>query len=432
MKKRVPPFSVQAQGNSMYPLLQDKDTVEYIQTPFRKIQLNDIILVYVDDVLMTHRVIYKTKTSCITRGDNNATADAVIQKRRVLAKVVRFQRKGVWYGIQDVYLGQSALYLHEIQKLETVLQFQKIPHVFLKGVLVSLRYEGAIPKRIYADCDILVPHNSYKQVEKLFLLLGYKPISLADTDSVPYFKKLDQQPEVNFIKTVQGVPVIFDVHFEPVFLMSRLRALELLYPKQLLRSLGEELISRSTPKKIKGFNYSLCSPPDQILYLALHIFHHNYTDSVRYQLLDAVIRKSVTRSARPFDFAQGDMHGLWKELEHTIKKYQLEGYAYGVFMLLKKYFKTPIPQSFISEIQPSSFKRRVSAYFLKRVDIFSQDSRVNAGISRFILIFLLSPNPLWKKLFLFFQPEVLYTGAKLAYFYLSSRVSQARWRFIQR
>ena len=456
MKKSPSFFSVQAQGNSMYPLLQDKDTVEYIQMPFRKIKLNDIILVYVDNILMTHRVIYKTKTTCITRGDNNATADTIIQKGRVLAKVVRFKRKGVWYGIQAVYLAQSALYLHEIQKLETVLQFQRIPHVFLKGVLISLRYEGAIPKRIYADCDILVQRNDYKIIEKTFKTLGYqlqeRQLSFRATfdnlsvnageksRSVLRFArffdfaqndkqdlKVNSGPEVSYMKMVNGVPVVFDVHFEPVFLMTQIGGMNWLYPSKFLIQLGEQIIKRGELKKIKGFSYSLCSPSDQILYLALHIFHHNYTDSVRYQLLDAVIRKSAPAFVKTTAGKQGD----WEELGNTIKEYQLEGYVYGVFMLLKKYFKTPIPQSFISEIQPSSFKRRVSTYFLKRVDIFSQDSRVNAGISRFILIFFLSPNPFWKKLLLFIHPEVLYTGARLAFSFLSSRVSQARRRFAQ-
>ena len=450
MKKKT--FQVKAQGNSMYPILQDGDTVEYIQTPFHLVKLNDIILVYAHDILLTHRVIYKTKNTCITRGDNNSAADPAIQKGRVLAKVVRFKRNGVWYGMQDVYLMQSALYLHEIQNLETVLQLQKIPHVFLKGVLISLRYENAIPKRIYADCDVLVPNKGYKQVEKAFSLLGYKPLSLANTDSVSYFKKLDQQPEVNFVKTIQGIPVIFDVHFEPVFLMSRLPALELLYPKHLLRSLGDRMLSRSVPKQIKGFNYSLCSVPDQILYLALHIFHHNFTDSIRYQLLDAVIRKSSlsfrakgeksseAQFASRFLSRNKLLRNDWKELARTIKEYRLEGYLYGVFILLKKYFKTPIPQSFFTSIRPSIYptspfsfewlrgagKLIVIKYIVRHVDIFSQDSRMKAGMERFILIFLLSPEPFWRKTTLFVHPEVLYTVAKLIFSLFSSLISRTR------
>lgn len=462
-------FSVKAEGNSMFPLLQNGDTVEYIQTPFRRVQLNDIVLIYVGDVLVTHRVIYKTKNTYITRGDNNPTADTVIQKRRVLAQVVRFKRKGIWYDIQDVYLTQSALYLHEIQKLETILQLQKIPHVFLKGVLISLRYENAIPKRIYADCDVLVQRTESIKIERVFKILGYqlqerhllRSSFRANSEKSSEAKNASRflsrnkllrndrhnvKPEVSYVKMVNGVPVVFDVHFEPVFLMTQLGGMHLLYSLQMLTQLGEQLIKRGEIKKIKGFNYSLCCVSDQILYLALHIFHHNYTDSIRYQLLDAVIRRSklslqasrnIAKQSQkglpPFDSAQGKLprNDIWEGLARTIKEYRLEGYLYGVFVLLKKYFKTPIPRSFLLAIRPSRFALDVTRFATSHTDIFSQDSRMKAGIGRFILIFLLSPEPLWKKMLLFIHPEVLSTGARLTFSFLASRVSQARRRSVQ-
>lgn len=404
-------FQIKAQGDSMFPLLQNGDTVEYIEIPFRSIVLNDIILIYSNGILVTHRVVYKTKTTCITRGDNNPIADPIIQKGRILAKVVRFKRKGIWHGLQDVYFIQSALYLNEIQKLETILRTHNIPHVFLKGVLVSLRYEGAIPKRIYADCDILVSRNDSKRIDKIFKILGYELQersflrSARCFDYAPAFVKTtagkqdDSRPEMSYVKRVNGISVVFDVHFEPVFLMTQLGGMNFLYPKRLLTQLGDHIIKGGEIKKIKGFYYSLCTVSDQILYLALHIFHHNFTDSIRYQLLDAVIRKGFND---------------WKELAQTIKEYKLEGYVYGVFVLLKRYFKTPIPSSFFSAICPPSYKLQVLSYKVQHIDIFSQDSRTKAGVKRFILIFLLSPEPLWKKIVLFIHPEVIYTIFKIA------------------
>jgi len=397
MRKEARIFSIKAQGDSMYPLLQDGDTVEYVRTPFYDLRLNDIVLVYDEKILVTHRVIYKTKTTCITRGDNNAKADSTVQKGKVMAKVVRFKRKGIWHGIQDVYFAQSMFYLGEIQKVETILRSQKIPHVFLKGVLISLRYEGTIPKRIYADCDVLVQRTDFRQIEKAFTLLGYKILG----QSLLFSKeKRENKPEVSYSKVVNGVLVMFDVHFEPVFLMTQLKGMNLLYPSGMLDRLGKRIIKRGETKKIKGFNYSLCSVPDQILYLALHIFHHNYTDSVRYQLLDAVIRKNGTKNA-------------WNDVQNTIREYRLEGYVYLAFVLLKKYFKTPIPRSFLAAIRPSHLKFQISHFVAHHVDIFSQDSRTKAGIERFMLIFLLSPEPWRRKLLLFLHPEVFQMEAKL-------------------
>jgi signal peptidase I len=410
-------FQINAKGNSMFPILRDGDTIEYIQTPFSQIKLNDIVLVYSKEILVTHRVIYKTKSTCITRGDNNKAADTTIQKGRVLAKVVRFRRAGKWYGIQDVYMSQSTLYLNEINKLTAFLTLHKIPHVFLKGVLISLRYESRIPQRVYADCDILVRRAEQVKIEQAFSVLGYilseralwQPRRLPRPQSGK--ARLNNKPEVSYVKMVRGVPVVFDVHFEPVFLMTQLRGMNVLYPSRKLDQLGRHIIDNKEIRKLKGQSYPLCSPSDQILYLALHIFHHNFTDSMRYQLLDAVIRKGFRQ---------------WDELAQTIKEYQLEGYVYEVFVLLKKYFHTSIPPVFFSSIRPPSFKFQVLSLILKHTNIFSQDTRTKAGIQRFLLIFLLSPNPIWKKALLFIHPEVVATAIRLIFSFLSARVFQAK------
>ena len=41
---------------------------------------------------------------------------------------------------------------------------------------------------------------------------------------------------------VSGIPVVFDVHFEPVFLMTQLGGMNALYPSQLLAQLGDKII----------------------------------------------------------------------------------------------------------------------------------------------------------------------------------------------
>lgn len=390
MKKRIQSFSVKAQGDSMFPLLQDGDLIEYRHVPFHQIKINDIILVYTGEILMTHRVIYKTRFGCVTRGDNNNLADQKLQEGQVLAKAIRFKRRGAWYEIGEVYLTQSLIYMSEIQKLETLLRIHHLEHVFIKGVLISLKYLGDIPKRIYADCDVLVKRNDYDDIVKVFKLMGYRYSVI----SHPFVsdKHPEDKSELNFVKKVRGVQVIFDIHLEPVFLMLQLGGMHLLYPK--LEQLGNFLMSRKNSSRIKGFEYSLCSPSDQILYLALHIFHHNFTDIIRYQLLDGVIRKGASKK-------------IWIELAQTIRVFQLEGYVYLVFIFLRKYCKTPVPKVFMDEIQPTPFKKWISNFFYRRVDVFGGDSRLKAGIERLMLIILLSPEPMGKKLLLFIHPDTI-------------------------
>jgi len=391
MKKRVKTFRVKAQGNSMYPILQDGDIVEYIQIPFYKIQLNDIILTYINENLVTHRVIYKSKYTCITRGDNNSTADPIIKRGRVLARVVRFKRRDTWWDIQDVYLTQSTLYLREIQKLETVLQFKKIPHVFLKGVLVSLRYEHTIPKRIYADCDILFDRRMYGNIDNIFTRLGFRLVD-EDRTSFTSLKNPKDRAEISFIKLINNIPIIFDVHFEPVFLINQLDGMNLLYPKKYLAKLGSEMIDRGRKVKIKGFFYTLCSESDQILYLILHIFNHNFTDSVRYQLLISVIGKPTNRK-------------VMKQLIETVGNLKLNGYVYPVLLLLNKYYNSPFPYTYLSLLTPSLFKQWVSTHIENNTTIHNNDARDSKKIA---YIFLLSPARLGRKVLFFIHPEVYY------------------------
>ena len=390
-------FSVQAQGDSMYPLLQDGDLVEYERVPFSKISVHDIVLTYgkEKEAFVTHRVIYKTLSFLITKGDNNPTADERIKKGQILARVVRFKRKGAWYGISDVYLAQSAIYLHEIQQLETLLRKSKIPHVFLKGVLVSLRYEGTIPKRIYADCDILVNREEYRKIVQVFKQLGYT-LFLEQALFLSSQKNPEDRSEVNFIKRVNGVPVVFDVHFEPVFLMPWIQSIGFLYPSSLLQKLGRALVSRGQAVAIKGSTYSLCNISDQILYLALHIYNHNFVGSIRYQLLSLIIKKKASK--KTFD-----------ELSKTIREYKLEGYAYPVFLLLNAHYKKIVPPSFLSSIAPSAFKTSIALRAMSKVNIFDAYDSSFTRMKRFVLTFLLSGEPIGKKIFFVFHPKVIWS-----------------------
>ncbi len=392
MRERKKTFSIKSEGDSMFPLLQTGDIVQYQYCTFKEIKENDIVLTHVNEIFMTHRVIYKNGSLCITRGDNNQTADKPVKKDQIFARATRFGRNKKWYGIQDIYLHQSILYLHEISNLEAKLCSAFIPHVFLKGVLVSLRYENTIPKRIYADCDLLVRRSDAQKIESIFTSLGYRYVG--KTSSFGIKKNKFSYPEISFAKNIGQVSVVFDLHFEPVFLMTQLSGMNLLYDNSLLQSLGEKIIKNGKKIKVKGVSFFLPSRTDQILYLILHIFHHNFVDSMRYSLLNSVIRKSVSQA-------------MWRELKRTIQKYHLEGYSYLTLLLLKKHYKTPIPSSFLGSISPTWIKKQTSLFLLNKINIFNQDNRLKAGIERFVLIFILSPEPLIKKLFIFFHPDTL-------------------------
>lgn len=384
-------FTILSKGNSMALLLRDGDLVEFKHIPSNTFKCNDIVLIYNNGLFVTHRIIYISRKYVITRGDNNRTADKKILIENILAKAIRFKRDGKWHYIQDVYSSQSLAYLMEIRKLTLIINRLKIRHVFLKGVMISLHYESHIPQRIYADCDILIQRKQYEQIKAVFNKLGYKKVINTSINAISE----EESPEISFIKIVDKIPVVFDVHLEPVFLMTKLQGMDFLYQKRRRDQLGEVLIDQSKKVKIGGSSYSLLNPSLQILYLALHIFHHNYTDIVRLRLLDSVIRKITKRK------------GIWKLFIKTTKGFSLQNYIFPVLIQLRMYLNTPIPQSVFSSLKTDWVTHAIGKWAAESTDVFSEDNRIRAGIKRFFLILLLSPEPFYKKILLCFYPSTV-------------------------
>lgn len=381
----------------MLPLLFTGDIIEYRKTSLSKVSINDIVLTYKRGVFMTHRVIYKTNRYVITRGDNNRKADEKIFAHNIMGKVSRFKRKGTWHTIEEQYIAQSLYYLKEVQRISRHLHTQNIPHVFIKGVMTSLKHYGKLPQRIYADCDLLIHREDFLKVRSIFQKEGYvfienqQSLVLRSKDAIPKF-------EGDFYKKVDMTPVYFDVHLEPVFLMTKVSGMDLLYKDSLRKELGTHLIrNKDWIHFEKGEKYPICSITDQILYLALHFFHHNNTDITRLYFIHELVRINRKKIK-------------WDELINTVKRFSLEAYIYPAFLLMGRYFRTPLPRSIWKRLTIQSYKKKVIEFSIRNSDIFSEDTRLRAGVLRFTLIFLLSPEPIWKKILLFIHPDTITTA----------------------
>lgn len=378
----------------MLPLLYTGDIIEYKRISFPKIRINDIVLTYKGDVFMTHRVTYKTNEYIITRGDNNKKADGKIYPNNIMGKVSRFKRNGAWHTIEEQYIAQSLYYLKEVKKISKKLQINNIPHVFIKGVMTSLKHNGKLPQRIYADCDLLIHREDFRKVRHIFEEAGYE--FLQNQQSV-IIKSRDATPkfEGDFYKMIDTTPVYFDVHLEPVFLMTKVSGMGLLYKDSLRKQLGTHFIEqRDWILFEKGEKYPTCSITDQIIYLALHFFHHNYTDIIRLYFIHELLRTNKKKIK-------------WDEFIHTVKQFSLGTYIYPTLLLMKKYFKTSIPTNVMRQLKLYGYKKKIVDFSLRNTDIFSEDTRLRGGVLRFILIFLLSPEPIWKKAFLFIHPDAM-------------------------
>lgn len=247
LKKRIS-FSLQADGESMLPLLHPKDLVNYQKISFSKIKINDLILVFKNNLAFTHRVIYKTDKYLITKGDNNLESDGKINPNQIIGKVTSVKRKNKIIDPEILYLIQSSLYLKEIVKIVSAFEKNKINYAFLKGLPVHLYYEKTHPRRLYQDTDVLIDKQDYKTAAKILTKFGYKS---ADSSLSPTQKKLkDKTVEVSFYKLVNGFPVVFDIHLEVAFMMTQIGHLEALYPQKLIDQLTGEMLKNKKEIKV--------------------------------------------------------------------------------------------------------------------------------------------------------------------------------------
>jgi signal peptidase I len=388
-------FPLKSQGKSMQPILWENDIVYFKKTAFSKIKVNDLIVFYQKKKIICHRVIYKTDGYLITKGDNTLSADGKIYPKQILGRVYQIKRNGQFFDPQTLYLIQSTHYFNEIIKIKNAFDRQKINYLFLKGLPIHLYFEGEHPKRLYADCDVLVDQKDFNRAQKILYRFGYQK---SDTALSPLQKKLkDKEVENAYWKTINGFSVIFDLHTEVVFMMTQLGKLDQLYPQQFINQLTEEFLAAKKKIKINDEQFLILHFEFLILYLALHLFHHNFQGSFRFQFFDIVVRKSKLNARN------------WQNIGKTIAKYQLNNFVYPVFYLAKKYYQTPIPNFFLNQIKSVSPLVRKLINKLSLADILADETRIKAGVNRFLNLFFLSPNPLWKKIFVFFNPQVVYS-----------------------
>jgi signal peptidase I len=211
----------------MRPLLQGNDLIYYRKVSFDSIRENDLVLIRKKGVLFTHRVIYKTPDYLVTKGDNNAYSDGIIKPRNIIAKATRLKRNGKTIKLDELYMVQSLLYFHEIEQVTASIQRKGVDVLILKGLPLHLYYQGKRPKRIYGDCDLLIRNKDAQKVQMVLKRLGYRKLN---SDLSPgHSKILDKKTEESYFKILGTFPIIFDVHYEVVFMMTQVGKLDRLY-----------------------------------------------------------------------------------------------------------------------------------------------------------------------------------------------------------
>jgi len=368
----------------MYPFLRDGDIIYFKPVKYTDIEDHDILVIKEGEGFYTHRVIYKTDAYIITKGDNSFNADVPVLRDDIMGKVYQIKRGKEMLMLEDLFLMQSTLYHKEILSLNRLLSSNKIPYVILKGLPLHLHYQGRHPKKIYADCDILVDPQYQDKIDVLLKKNGYNKsdehLLKDDTYSLP---------EVTYFKVSHGFAISFDIHYK-LFLLKQLDLSDSLINSFYLSKLAAQFIKNRRKIVIGSKSIPILAPEDLIVYLCFHFFRHNYRDITRLKLIDLIIRKDI------------HTHVTWVHIEGLIKTHCLGGYVYPVFVLLIKYFDTPIPSDFMNSLKPRSF---LQLFFLKQIEanVFQTQNRLDGGIMRFIYSWIFSSEPVHKKFILFFQ-----------------------------
>ena len=409
-------FALRSQGYSMMPVVRSGDLVYIRKTKFQHLKVNEIILARKSKETFIHRLVYKTKAYAITKGDNNRLTDGKIYPGQIMGKVYRIKRNNQIFRPEDIYLFQSSHYFKEIGKIKQIFDKGKIDFVFLKGLPLHLYYENAHPKRIYADCDVLIREKDFTNAEKILSNNGYKESDTAYSNIHKILK--NKKTETVFSKKINNFPVIFDVHFEVNFMMNQLGKLDQLYPQSMIDRLTKDTFNTKRCISINGNKFLILNSEFLILYLALHFFHHNFRGAYRLEFLDKVIRKAFPVSPPEVFLA----------LTKKVLDYRLQNFVYPVFLLLKKYYQTPLPDKFLNSIRPDQKRLSYIKKNILKINIFNDETRIQAGINRFKNLFFLSPHPLWRRLMIVFNIQVIYSFFWVMIFFFFS--TQYYWQVL--
>lgn len=363
-------------GNSMYPLLHSDDIVFFEKVPWNYIKVDDIILFQTRKQVITHRVIYKNNSYLLTKGDNILRADQPVLPSQIIGKLTSVKRNGSHIYPEIIYTMQSGVYINQIKLVCTILRKHSIPFVILKGLPLHLHYEKRHPRRLYADCDILLHKSDKEKVMKLFKKTGYTVTQLDES----------KHAETSYTKMVNGVPVVFDIHYEPVFMMTSFDVGKYFYSKDLLHKMTEEFISNQRKVVYDTFTYPILQQEYLVMYLAMHFFHHNFRSPARIRILIKIITSTDWN------------YSSWKKLQEITLRYHLENIVFPTFLILNKYYNINPPPIVMTSLKSKSIFLNFIIFLLIRQSIFNEDSPLTAGVKRMIYIFILSPSPIIKKM----------------------------------
>ncbi len=376
----------------MLPIIHHNDELYVYEVDHSKLKVNDVVIFKGEKGrLIAHRLIFIDKSFAVTKGDSNPHNDGRMAIKKIVGRVEKIRRNGQMYSLGELYLIQSAIYYKEILKIIRSFNRKDIEYLVLKGLPLHLYYQGTTPQRVYHDCDLMIRRKNFAQIKKIMKQHGYREVveKTFDKKSLP----ISERSEISFSKIVNGVPVIFDMHFEPAFLMTQASVLETLYEKTLLDKLTNDLFVNKRLVTIKNEPICVLNPEFLLVYLALHFFSHSYRESFRLHFMSHIVKRERLSVKK------------WLEIAEIINRYRLANFVYPSFKLLMKNAHLKIPMSFFKLLNITNIAA-VKEYSMTNVS--SDESWLMGGVEKFLIIFRLSQRPWLIKILVFLNPKIVY------------------------
>ncbi|MBU0572380.1 nucleotidyltransferase family protein [Patescibacteria group bacterium] len=372
------------QGKSMSPLILPNDKIIVAKTSSLKV--NDIVVFKKEKRLIAHRLIYisPSKDFLVTKGDNNLKSDGKIKPSQILGKVNFIKRNGETIKLSHIYLSQSSAYLQELIKINKALDQKHIPYIFLKGLPLHLHFGQTFPKRLYLDADILTNRTSSTQVDKVLVSFGFKKQKRTLFD-----KKNTESTQISYLKETKPFPVIIDLHLEPAIGFTKLKSINKLLPST--KQFAQYLFKNIQIIKLDKRSFPILNTETLILYLFLHLYHHNFHGAHRLEFIDAVIKNQKID---------------WDKVATTTQKFNFTNFVLPGVSILRHYYETPLPTTFLKTTTPFPAQRLAAKAITKFISPFNSGTRAQEGVKRAILLFLLSPSSPTMKAKILFHKEI--------------------------
>ncbi len=142
MERRVP-LRTMVRGFSMHPFIRDGDVLVISPLNGRKPSHGDVVA-FTQPVmgrLAVHRIVGRSKSGLIIRGDNCHEADSVVMADRILGRVTRIERCG---RTVRTGLGYSGMLIAALNKGDRLMRVKHVINTPRRAASYALRYLQAV------------------------------------------------------------------------------------------------------------------------------------------------------------------------------------------------------------------------------------------------------------------------------------------------